>query len=83
LAQARLLALFDKEFAKRVTSWRIGGASHPLLLNGLFAYLKNPYGAPGAAAASAETPELSFLKLHSRIRRACSATRGSFMGDQT
>jgi hypothetical protein len=29
-------------------SWRIKGASHPLVLNGLFAYLKNPYwGARG------------------------------------
>jgi hypothetical protein len=43
LAQARLLALFDKEFAQRLMSWRIERASHPLLLNGVLAYLKNPY----------------------------------------
>jgi hypothetical protein len=43
LAQARLLALFDKEFAQRIMSWRIEGASHPSLLNGLFTYGKNAY----------------------------------------
>jgi hypothetical protein len=43
LAQARLLALFDKEFAQRVMSWRIGGASHPSVLERLFAYGKFAY----------------------------------------
>jgi hypothetical protein len=43
LAQARLLALFDKEFAQRLMSWRIEGASHPSVLNGLFTYGKNQY----------------------------------------
>jgi hypothetical protein len=43
LAKARLLALFDKEFAQRLMSWRIESASHPSVLGGLFAYGKFAY----------------------------------------
>jgi hypothetical protein len=43
LTQARRLAFFDKEFAQRVVSWRIEGASHPSVLDGLFAYGKFAY----------------------------------------
>src|SRR5258708_5815854 len=51
LAQAGLLALSDKEFAQRGMSWRIEGASHPAVVNGLFAYVKNPYSGCGRPAA--------------------------------
>jgi hypothetical protein len=43
LAQARLLALFDKKFAQRFMSWRIEGASHPSVLDGLLAHGKFAY----------------------------------------
>jgi hypothetical protein len=42
-AQARFLALFDKKFAQGVVSWRIEGASHPSVLDGLIAYGKFAY----------------------------------------
>jgi hypothetical protein len=35
--------LFDKDFAQRVMSWRIEGASHPPVLDRLFAYGKFAY----------------------------------------
>jgi hypothetical protein len=53
LAEARRLALSDKEFAQRVMSWRVEGASHPSTLNGLFAYGKFAYLDPRTAAACA------------------------------
>lgn len=43
LAQARRLVLFDKEFAQRIMSWRIEGANHPSMLDGVFAYGKFAY----------------------------------------
>src|ERR1700754_628316 len=72
LAQAGLLALFDKEFAQRLMSWRIGGASHPSVLNGLFEYGKFPYFRirnmkPGPPTSTESSRKRERLRVFSRL----------------